>query len=157
MFFYLKRRCLISVLLPALLKSKVLPYINCRCHQARYKTSPFSQDRKMDRRDCPTRGCCLINIWFPVPLCQEKSNDARTSNTTTPPPPSPGTSLSTSQRPYVRMSGMPCVSTPDFLSLALTCGRHGGLGARQPLGLDRWMDALLFEACGPSGDMAGVP
>lgn len=75
----------------------------------------------------------LIDIWLPVSLCQEKLSDARTSNTTTPQPPSPGTSLSTSRRPSVKMSGMPCVSTSEFLSLAVTCGGHGGLDALHSL------------------------
>lgn len=96
----------------------------------------------MDPRNCPRHGCCLINVSFPVSLCQEKLSDARTSNTTTPQPPFPGTSLSTSRRPSVRMSGTPFVSTPEFLSLAVTFGGHGSLDTHQQPDLDRWMYLL---------------
>ncbi|KAK2096752.1 hypothetical protein P7K49_025786 [Saguinus oedipus] len=62
-------------------------------------------------------GDCLVDSFFNK-FCElrkeddrmkEKLSDARTSNTTTPQQPSPGTSLSTSRRPSVRMSGMPYI------------------------------------------------
>lgn len=140
MFFYLK--WLVSDFSSSsliLLESKLLPCIKARCHQGQHKTSPFPH-RKMDPENCPQNDCYLINIWFPVCLCQEKLNDAHTSNTTTPQPPSQGTSLSTSRRPSARMSGTPCVSTPiSFFDCDIWLR---GLNAHQQLGLDRWMCPL---------------
>lgn len=126
MFFYQNRWCLISCYALVLLESRSLLCVKPSCPQTQYETSLFSQDRQTDPGNGPSLGCCLVNTRSPVCLCQERSSDAPTSSITTPQPPSPGTSPTTSPRPSARTSGTPCVSTPEFLSLAVTFGEQGG-------------------------------